>query len=77
MFTDTATSFKVEIIQGGSVVKDFTITKEINKLEKYSHTEEINVSGTFRIKFTNLSPSNVDSNKDRVSIWNITWTSVQ
>ena len=77
MFTDTATSFKVEIIQGGSVVKDFTITKEINKLEKYSHTEEINVSGTFRIKFTNLSPSNVDSNKDRVSIWNLTWTSVQ
>ena len=77
MFTDPNTSFKVEIIQGENVVKEFTVTETINKLEKYSHSEEINIAGTFKIKFTNLSPSALDSNKDRVTIWNITWTSVE
>jgi hypothetical protein len=44
----------------------------------YEGSIEVNVSGTFKLKFTNLCPSNnSSSNKDRVSIWNLTWTSVQ
>jgi hypothetical protein len=69
-------SFRVDIKQNGSVVKTFTVTDAAAaKLTAYAHSEEINVSGNFSIEFHALSPSNVsDSNKDRVAIWNVTWT---
>lgn len=35
---------------------------------------EINVSGDFQIVFTNLSPSNSTSNKDRTAIWDVEWS---
>jgi hypothetical protein len=74
-------SFQVEVIQGGSVVKTLTFTKDnasVVQKTMYEGSIEVNVSGTFKLKFTNLCPSNnSSSNKDRVSIWNLTWTSVQ
>ena len=45
-----------------------------SKLTKYSHEEDINVAGDFQIVFTNLSPSNSTSNKDRTAIWDVEWT---
>ena len=70
-------SFKVEILQNDAVVKSFdVVNKTAAKYEVCSHTEQIGVTGNFTIRFTNNSPSNNSSNnKDRYSIWNVTWTS--
>ena len=73
-FGDTKIKFRVDIKQGGAVVKTFTINKtSATKLTKYSHEEAINVAGDFQIVFTNLSPSNSTSNKDRTAIWDVEW----
>ena len=74
-YGDDNLSFRVDIIQGGSVTKTFTVTGNPAQHEVQSHSEEINVSGDFSIKFTNLCPSGVnDSSADRVCIWNVSWT---
>ena len=81
MFSEAnGVSFKVEVIQNGSVVKELTFTKDSASVPQKTKLEgslDVNVSGTFKLKFTNMSPTNSTSNKDRVSIWNLTWTSVQ
>ena len=50
---------------------------DVVKGKAYSHTWtlETPVTGDFTIKFTNNSPSKSASNKDRVSIFNVTWVS--
>ena len=74
-FSDTKIKFRVDIKQNGTVVKTFTINNaSASKTTKYSHEEVINVAGDFQIVFTNLSPSNSTSNKDRTAIWDIEWT---
>ena len=35
--------------------------------------EAVSVTGDFQIKFTNLSPTGQDANKDRICIWNVNW----
>ena len=72
--------FNIDVIQNDAVVKTINVKKtssEAAKMTKLHFSEEVNVSGTFKLKFTNNSPSATDGNKDRVSIWNLTWTSVQ
>ena len=77
-FTDAVLSFRVDVKQGGEVVKTWTITNDnVTKWEVYPFDEACSIDGDFTIEFTNLSPSNSTSNKDRVSIWNITWESGQ
>lgn len=67
--------FRVDIKQNGETVKTFTVNDASEKAKAYSHTETVNVSGNFSIEFTNLSPSgSADKNKDRVAIWNVSWT---
>ena len=74
-FSDTKIKFRVDIIQDGATVHTFTVDKATaTKLTKYSHEEEVNVAGEFQIVFTNLSPSNSTSNKDRTAIWDVEWT---
>lgn len=74
-FSDTKIKFRVDIMQNGEVVKTFTINPtSVSKLTKYSHEETIDVAGDFQIVFTNLSPSNSTSNKDRTAIWDVEWT---
>ena len=74
-FGDTKIKFRVDIKQNGSVVKTFTVEKSsATKFTKYSHEETINVAGDFQIVFTNLSPSNSTSNKDRTAVWDVEWT---
>ena len=72
-------SFRVDIKQGEDVVKTYTVTKANADVEKgtvYTELiENINVAGDFQIVITNLSPSNADSNKDRVSIGRLCWSS--
>ncbi len=69
---------QIDIQQGGQTVKTETLTNaSVTQKEVYSYTSpELNVEGEFVIFIKNLSPSNNGSkNKDRVSIWNLTWTS--
>ena len=74
-FGDTKMKFRVDIMQDGAVVHTFTINNaSATKLTAYSHEETVNVSGDFQIVFTNLSPSNSTSNKDRTAIWDVEWT---
>jgi hypothetical protein len=76
-FSETkGVKFKVEILQGGSVVKSFTVDKsDAAKLTAYDYSVDVNVDGEFQIVFTNLSPSAAsDKNKDRYAIWNVNWT---
>lgn len=74
-FSDTMIKFKVDIMQNGTVVKTFTVNpSSVAKLTAYTCEEAINVSGDFQIVFTNLSPSNSTSNKDRTAIWDVEWT---
>ena len=75
-FKESEIKFKIEVIQGGTVVKTLTVEKSsVTQKAMLSYTADINVAGTFKLKFTNLCPSNnASSNKDRVSIWNLTWT---
>ena len=74
-FSDTKIKFRVDIKQAGTVVKTFTVdVPSATKLQAYTHEESINVAGEFQIVFTNLSPSNSTSNKDRTAIWNVEWT---
>lgn len=48
----------------------------VTQNQKYSFSFQFNIAGDFSIEVKNLSPSsNSTSNKDRVSIWNLTWTS--
>ena len=74
-FSDTKIKFRVDIMQNGAVVKAFTVDKSsASKYTLYSHEEVVNVAGDFQIVFTNLSPSNSTSNKDRTAIWDVEWT---
>ena len=70
-------SFKLDIKQNGEVVKTYTITYKTGITQNTVYTElieNINVAGDFQMVFTNLSPSNSTSNKDRVSIGRLCWT---
>lgn len=74
-FGDTKIKFTVDIIQNGESVKNFTVENlSATKLTKYSFEETIEVAGEFQIVFTNQSPSNSTSNKDRTAIWDVEWT---
>lgn len=71
-------SFRIDIKQNGQVVKSFTVTKaDAVKQTAYAAAFDVNVTGDFTIEFTNLSPSNKSATKDRVAIWNVTWTQPQ
>lgn len=74
-FGDTKIKFTVDIIQNGEIVKTFTVENlSATKLTTYSFEETIEVAGEFQIVFTNQSPSNSTSNKDRTAVWDVEWT---
>lgn len=73
-YTDTQISMRVDIMQGGQSVKNWTVTETAPvKYQVYTFSETCNVTGDFQIVFTNLSPTQQDSNKDRICIWNVNW----
>ena len=79
LFTDTKLSITVTITgaDGNSVSKDLAV--ELDKNDKYTLYEfewvlEAPVEGDFTIEIVNNCPSNnSSSNKDRISIWYLTW----
>jgi hypothetical protein len=73
-FTETQCQFTVNIYQGGTVVKTDTVkVTDITKAKAYEYSLAVNISGDFIIEIVNDNLSGASSNKDRVSIWNLTW----
>jgi hypothetical protein len=73
-YSDKNLSFRIDVKQGGSVVKSWTETRtEVVRYQVYTFEQTCNIKGDFTIEITNLCPSNSTSNKDRVSIWNLVW----
>ena len=76
-FTD-GISFKVEVfsVDSGFAFYSETITQSAAEVQtKYSFTSpSIMCMGNFYIVFTNLCPSGLDRNADRVGIFNVNWT---
>ena len=70
----------ITIKQNGTAVATKKLdNNSVTKLNAYTFTwdlaaEGVAVTGDFTIEFTNNSPTNSTSNKDRVSIWNVQWT---
>lgn len=71
-------SARIDILQNNIVVATETLSRDDatqNQIYTYE-SKDFNVDGNFKILITNLGPAkNSSSNKDRLSIWNLTWTS--
>ena len=70
-------SVHVSIMQEGKTVKEFDVVNtSVTISTPYTYTsEDLNIEGDFTLVIKNNSPSNNSkSNKDRVSIWGISWT---
>ena len=67
--------FNIIIKQNGTEVQTYRVdVNSITQKKAYTWEQDVNVAGDFVIEITNNSPSNNNSNKDRVSIWDIEWT---
>lgn len=78
-FSDTQCQFTINIYQGNAVAKTQTvkvenITNEEVKAKVYTFDMDVNLSGDFTIEIVNDHIGNQANNKERVSIWNLTWT---
>ena len=73
-YGDTHIKMSVDILQNGNVVKTWTVEQaQPVKYQVYNFDETVSVAGDFQIRFTNLSPTGQDANKDRICIWNVNW----
>lgn len=73
-YSDKNLSFRVDVKQGGNVVQSWTENRtDVVKFNVYTFEKTCDIKGDFSIEITNLCPSNSNSNKDRVSIWNLVW----
>lgn len=77
-YSDTKISLTVNIYDedGTTLVKTAKVAPEtVAKQTAYDfNLADINHTGKFVIEIVNDCPSNVDSNKDRTAVWNLTWT---
>ena len=74
-FSDTKCDITINIKQNGTVVASNSIVStDMQKQVAYNYEWSPAVSGDFVIEIINNCPSASSSNKDRVSIWNLTWT---
>lgn len=76
-FAETvAINFRVDIMQGASVVKTYNVQGDAvaTKFEKYTFSQAVDVTGDFQIVITNLCPKASTGNADRYSIFNVAWS---
>jgi hypothetical protein len=75
-YSDTKCKFTVTIKDAsGNVVKeDPVVLDSFTTKTAYSYSLDVNYTGSFTITIANAGYSESTSNKDRVSIWNLTWT---
>lgn len=74
-FSDTKCQFTVNVMQNGAVAKTQTVT--VNPVDKgvaQSFSMDVNLSGEFSIEIVNDHIGDETGNRERVSIWNLTWT---
>ena len=76
MTESNGVKFKVEILdENNSVLKTYTIDEpQAQRFTAYRSSLQVSVSGAVKVRFTNLSPTQSNSNKDRYCIWNVNWT---
>lgn len=68
--------FTVNIKQGGTVVATETyVCEDTEKFKVQDFSMTCNVSGNFVIEIVNDCAGKQTSNKERISIWNLTWSS--
>ena len=76
-FSDKQAKFTINIKQNGSVVKTQTVDlSSVEKGKAVDFSMDCNVTGSFVIEIVNDCKTGTDKNVDRVSIWNITWSSM-
>lgn len=74
-FSDSKCRFTVNILQGGNVVKSQTITVDpVIQKSVYTATIPCDVTGDFTIEIVNDCLTEATGNRDRVSIWGMSWT---
>ncbi|MCH5219995.1 MAG: hypothetical protein J1F20_05430 [Muribaculaceae bacterium] len=75
-FAETKCSFTVTVKDAsGTVVKTDTVDLDtIQQKTAYHYSLAVNHSGNFVIEIVNNCKTQNSGNKDRVSIWNLTWT---
>lgn len=70
----------INVNQDGAIVDTYKLDdNSVTKLvaETFTWTLEEPIEGDFVLEFKNNSPSKSTSNKDRVSLWNISWISYE
>ena len=74
-FTEAKCQFTVNIKDAsGNVVKTDTVTVDpVTKLQAFTYSLDVNYTGDFTIEIVNDGITGAAANKDRVSIWNLTW----
>ena len=78
-FNDSKCQFTVNVKDAaGNVIKSEVVTLDkIEKAKAYDFSLDVNYNGNFTIEIINNCYSQIaDKNKDRVSIWNLTWTDI-
>ncbi|MDE5786762.1 MAG: hypothetical protein K2H98_09540, partial [Duncaniella sp.] len=75
-YSDTKISLLIEVLDASGNVVRSTVCENLSaeKGKVYTYDDDFDVEGTFMLRITNQGPSQYDGNKDRVAIWNITWT---
>lgn len=76
-FPESKCQFTVNVKDAaGNVIKSEVVTLDkIEKAKAYDFSLDVNYNGNFTIEIINNCYSQIaDKNKDRVSIWNLTWT---
>lgn len=74
-FSDKQCRFTVNVIQNGNVAKSETV--ELTTIEQknaYTFSMDVNLSGDFSIEIVNDAMGAETGNKERVAIWNLSWT---
>ncbi len=75
-FTDTQFSLTINVKKAdGTVIKSEKLEKtDLTKETVYSYTLEVNTTEDVIIEIVNNCLTGTDKNKDRLGIWNLTWT---
>ncbi|MBQ9077269.1 MAG: choice-of-anchor J domain-containing protein [Muribaculaceae bacterium] len=74
-YSDKQCQFTVNVKQDGVVKKTETVTlTSIEQKKVYTYTMDVNISGDFTVEIVNDAMGAETGNKERVAIWNLSWT---
>ena len=75
-FSESQCSFTINVKDtAGNIIKTDTVDlSSVSQKTPYNYSLDVNFSGSFIIEIVNNCKSEATGNKDRVSIWNLTWS---